>query len=197
VCIATTSPWSPTQRCQPSAEAASIERARARPGGSTLSRVGVLALEGVDAGHRDHAHGEVVERVCDFEAGCTSEPVPHQDQSGSASGVAAASRRRARSRQRGRVGVEVCRFWRERRSTSPVPDRTSQASRSREAAARRTSNVRRRRVHETCSMQLDRQRPTCFALSRQNLQPSTPDTVPADAIGRGAYVLRDPEPSPT
>jgi transketolase len=33
--------------------------------------------------------------------------------------------------------------------------------------------------------------PTAFALSRQNLPILDPDTVPADAIERGAYVLRD------
>ncbi|MEA2351834.1 MAG: transketolase [Thermoleophilaceae bacterium] len=34
--------------------------------------------------------------------------------------------------------------------------------------------------------------PTAFALSRQNLPVLDPDTVPDDAIERGAYVLRDP-----
>jgi transketolase len=33
--------------------------------------------------------------------------------------------------------------------------------------------------------------PTAFALSRQNLPILDPDTVPTDAIERGAYVLRD------
>jgi transketolase len=33
--------------------------------------------------------------------------------------------------------------------------------------------------------------PTAFALSRQNLPILDPDTVPADAVERGAYVLRD------
>jgi transketolase len=37
------------------------------------------------------------------------------------------------------------------------------------------------------------QGPTAFALSRQGLQTLDPDAIPADAIERGAYVLRDPE----
>jgi transketolase len=35
--------------------------------------------------------------------------------------------------------------------------------------------------------------PTAFALSRQNLPILDPDAIPADAIERGAYVLRDAE----